>query len=60
MKQYEYKVIAIATAIPVTTKGYEKVAQEFETQLNALGRAGWELVQRTDGLFFFKREMAPR
>ena len=57
MKQYEYKVIAIATAIPVTTKGNEKVAQEFETQLNALGRAGWELVQRTDGLFFFKREM---
>ena len=57
MKQYEYKVIAIATAIPVTTKGYEKVAQEFETQLYALGRAGWELVQRTDGLFFFKREM---
>ena len=44
MKQYEYKVITIAAAIPVTTKGYEKVAQEFETQLNALGRAGWELV----------------
>ena len=60
MKQYEYKVIAIATAIPVTTKGYEKVAQEFETQLNELGRAGWELVQRTDGLFFFKREIAPQ
>ncbi len=58
MKQYEYKVITIAAAIPVTTKGYEKLAQEFETQLNELGRAGWELVQRTDGLFFFKREIA--
>ena len=57
MKQYEYKVIAIATAIPVTTKGYENFAQEFDTQLNAVGWAGWELVQRTDGLFFFKREM---
>ena len=38
-------------------KGYEKAASEFENQLNKLGEEGWELVQRTDGFFFFKREI---
>ncbi|MBE6038916.1 MAG: DUF4177 domain-containing protein [Anaerofustis stercorihominis] len=57
MKKYEYKVITIATSIPLGTKGYEKIAQEYETQLNLLGAEGWELVQRADGFFFFKREI---
>lgn len=57
MKKYEYKVITIATSIPLGTKGYEKVAQEFEAQLNQLGAEGWELVQRMDSFFFFKREI---
>ncbi len=57
MKKYEYKVITIATALAVSTKQYEKIAQEFEIQLNELGADGWELVQRTDGFFFFKREI---
>lgn len=57
MKKFEYKVIAIPTSISLGTKGYEKVASEFETQLNKLGAEGWELVQREDGLFFFKREI---
>ena len=34
MKKYEYKVVTIATA-------YEKMALDFETQLNELGREGW-------------------
>ncbi len=57
MKKYEYKVITIATSLTMSTKQYEKVAQEFEAQLNALGADGWELIQRTDGFFFFKREL---
>ena len=57
MKKFEYKVVTIATSIAIGTKGYEKVASEFENQLNRLGEEGWELVQRTDGFFFFKREI---
>ena len=55
MTKWEYKVITIATAVPLTTKQYETVAHTFETRLNELGAEGWELVQRTDGFFFFKR-----
>lgn len=57
MKKWEYKVITVATKMPVTTKQYEQVAQEFEDALNALGAEGWELVQRQDAMFFFKREV---
>lgn len=57
MKKFEYKVLTIPTSISLSTKGYEKVASEFEVQLNKLGEEGWELVQRVDGLFFFKREI---
>ena len=57
MKKYEYNVTTIATTIPITTKGYEKIIQEFETKLNELGSEGWEFVQRVDSLFFFKREL---
>ncbi len=56
MKKYEYKVITVPTAFAVSTQAYEKTAREFETQLNELGAEGWELVQRMDGFFFFKRE----
>ena len=57
MKKYEYKVISVATSLPVGVKGYEKVAREFEDSLNKLGAEGWELVQRMDAFFFFKREV---
>ena len=56
MKQWEYKVVTIATNAVLTTRQYEKAAQEFEMQLNELGADGWEMVQRADGFFFFKRE----
>ena len=56
MKKFEYKVVSIPTSIPLGAKGYEKTATEFETTLNNLGAEGWELVQRADGFFFFKRE----
>ena len=57
MKKFEYKVINIPTSIPLGAKGYEKIAFEFEDQLNKLGNEGWELVQRADGFFFFKRDI---
>ena len=57
MRKFEYKVTTIATTIPITTKGYEKITHEFETKLNELGAEGWEFVQRIDSLFFFKREI---
>ena len=57
MKKFEYKVIAIPTSMPLGTKGYEKIAAEFETELNKLGAEGWEFIQRIDGLFFLKREI---
>lgn len=56
MKKYEYKVITIPTNLAINTRQYEKIAQEFETKLNELGANGWELIQRMDGFFFFKRE----
>ena len=56
MKKFEYKVMSIPTSIPLGAKGYEKVASKFEAQLNKLGTEGWELVQRVDSFFFFKRE----
>ncbi len=57
MKRFEYKVVAIAAAFAVSTKQYEKTAEEFEARLNELGDEGWELVQRLDGFFFLKREL---
>ena len=57
MKKFEYKVIAIPTSMALGTKGYEKIAAEFELELNKLGLEGWELIQRIDGLFFLKREI---
>ncbi|MCI9213375.1 MAG: DUF4177 domain-containing protein [Ruminococcus sp.] len=43
-------MITIATSLAVSRKQYEKIAQEFEMQLNELGADGWELVQRMDGI----------
>ena len=58
MKKYEYKVTTIATTIPITTKGYEKIIQEFETKLNELGSEGWEFVQRVDSLFSSRENLS--
>lgn len=57
MKQFEYKVIAIATTMALTTKQYIDNGRIFEEQLNALGAEGWELTARADGYFFLKREL---
>ena len=57
MKQFEYKVIAIPTRLPITNKQYDEIALDFQQQFNALGLEGWELVDRADGFFFFMREI---
>ena len=57
MKQFEYKVIAIPTRLPITNKQYDESALDFQQQFNALGLEGWELGDRADGFFFFKREI---
>ena len=57
MKQFEYKVVAIPTRIPITNKQYDEIAMDYQQQFNALGLEGWELVNRADGFFFFKREI---
>ena len=56
MKQFEYKVIAPAVNLALTTRQYEQQAQELENLLNTLGAEGWELVQKADGFYFFMRE----
>ena len=48
MKQFEYKVIAPAVNLALTTRQYEQQAQELEKLLNTLGAEGWELVQKAD------------
>ena len=53
MKQFEYKVIAPAVNLALTTRQYEQQAQELEKLLNTLGAEGWELVQKADGFYFF-------
>ena len=42
MKKYEYKVLTIKKG--VFTSG-DKYAEQMETELNALGADGWELVE---------------
>ena len=58
MKKYEYKVLPGAASLAMNGRQYEKMAQEWEARLNELGGEGWELVQRQDGMFFLKRELA--
>ena len=56
MKQFEYKVIAPAVNLALITRRYEQQVQELEKLLNSLGVEGWELAQKADGFYFFKRE----
>lgn len=57
MKKYEYKVVLMATKTAMTVKNMEAAAKAFEQELNRFGAEGWELIQREDGMFFFKREL---
>ena len=56
MNQCEYKVLAPAVNRALPTRLDEQQAQELEKLLNTLGAEGWELVQKADGFYFFKRE----
>lgn len=56
MKKFEYRVISPAVNLALTSRQYEQQARELERLLNTLGDEGWELVQKADGFYFFKRE----
>lgn len=56
MTQYEYKVLAKPDATFINMKGLERLVQETEKELSALGREGWQLVQWRGGLMIFQRE----
>lgn len=60
MRKFEYKAVSIKKGAFTSGKKYE---ESFETELNALGAEGWELVEITgtvslEGfvLLVFKRE----
>lgn len=57
MKKYEYKILTLAAKMAMTGKQFEETAKAFEQELNHLGGEGWELIQRADSMFFFKREI---
>ena len=49
-------VDASGSEIKLTGNDMELIDQELEKLLNTLGAEGWELVQKADGFYFFKRE----
>ncbi len=57
MRRFEYRVMPLPLSDALSMKQFKKVSEELEETLNALGADGWELVQRTDGVLFFKREI---
>ena len=61
MKKFDYKVVVVKKG---TFTSAEKYAQQFTTELNALGAEGWELIEITGSAFLdgytlqvFKREL---
>ena len=51
-------VLSVPANIPLGAKGCGKLSAEFESPLNEPGAKGWGLVQRADGFYFFKTELA--
>ena len=67
MKKFEYKTLEVKLGGVFTSTPFK--ADEWEKELNALGRQGWELVTRvernregytTRALLIFKRETGSR
>jgi len=55
MKKFEYKVVVIPVNVTLTAKQHYKTADEIENVMNELGKEGWELVQKADSMYYFKR-----
>lgn len=55
MQRYEYKIISKGIPAAMNEKGMQKMLEETQKEMNALGAEGWEFVQWKSSMLIFKR-----